>query len=89
MRNYLVEFPDADDAASRVARSYLRDSRTAVAALVGHLGVTDASGVAERIWLVVEGLYASATRPTEGSNGQTAVALVEEIIAGAPAQPSM
>ena len=35
MRNYLVEFPDADDAASRVARSYLRDSRAAVAALVG------------------------------------------------------
>ena len=39
MRNYLVEFPDADDAASRVARSYLRDSRAAVAALVDHLGV--------------------------------------------------
>lgn len=84
MRNYLVEFPAADDAASRVARSYLRDSRAAVAALVDHLGVADAVGVAERIWLVVEGLYASATRPAEGSGARTAVALVEEIIAGAP-----
>jgi AcrR family transcriptional regulator len=84
MRNYLVEFPDADDAASRVARSYLRDSRAAVATLVGRLEVADAAGVAERIWLVVEGLYAGAARPTERSNARTAVALVEEIIAGAP-----
>ena len=84
MRNDLVEFPDADDAASRVARGYLRDSRAAVAALVDHLGVADAVGVAERIWLVVEGLYASGSRPAEGSDARTAVALVEEIIAGAP-----
>jgi len=84
MRNYLVEFPDADDAASRVARSYLRDSRAAVATLVGRLEVAYAAGVAERIWLVVEGLYAGAARPTERSNARTAVALVEEIIAGAP-----
>jgi AcrR family transcriptional regulator len=84
MRNYLVEFPDADDAASRVARGYLRDSRAAVAALVGDLGVGDEGGVAERIWLVVEGLYASGSRPSERSDARTAVALVEEIIAGAP-----
>jgi AcrR family transcriptional regulator len=83
MRTYLVEFPDADDAASRVARSYLRDSRAAVAALAARLDVADRDGVAERIWLVVEGLYASGARAADGAHTRTAATLVEEIIAGA------
>jgi AcrR family transcriptional regulator len=84
MRNYLVEFPDADDEASRVARAYLQASRAEVRAVAGRLGAADADGLAERVWLVVEGLYASGTRPAEGADARTAVALVEEIVAGAP-----
>jgi AcrR family transcriptional regulator len=84
LRNYLTEFPEADDEASRVARAYLRASRAEVRAIARRLGVADADGLAERIWLVVEGLYASATRPAAESDARTAVALVEEIIAGAP-----
>jgi AcrR family transcriptional regulator len=83
LRNYLTEFPDVDDEPSRVARTYLRDSRAQVAALVARLDVADAEGVTERIWLVVEGLYASGTRPADGAVTRTATALVEEILAGA------
>jgi len=80
LRNYLTEFPDADDAAARLAREYLRDSRAQVAALVGGLGVADPDGVADRIWLVVEGVYASAARPAGAAARGTAVELVREII---------
>jgi AcrR family transcriptional regulator len=86
VRNYLVEFPDTDDAASRVAHAYLRDSRARVAALVDRLGVADPAAVTERIWLVVEGLYASAGRPRDAAAG-TAVELVREIIARASRRP--
>jgi AcrR family transcriptional regulator len=91
LRNYLAEFPDADETASRVARGYLRDSRAQVAALVDRLDVADPDGVTERIWLVVEGLYAAAARPAEAAAPGTAVELVREIIARAgvtPRQPS-
>lgn len=84
LRNYLVEFPDADDAASRVAHAYLRESRAEVAALVGRLGVADPAGVTDRVCLVVEGLYAAGSRPADGPDARAAVALVEEIVAGAP-----
>ena len=84
LRNYLTEFPDADDAASRVARAYLRDSRAQVAALADRLDVPDPAGVAERVWLVVEGLYASGARPADRADARTAVTLVEEILADAP-----
>jgi AcrR family transcriptional regulator len=80
LRNYLTEFPDADDAASRVAHDYLRDSRARVAALVDRLGVADPAGVTERVWLVVEGLYANGTHPTDRATARAAVALVEEIV---------
>jgi AcrR family transcriptional regulator len=84
LRNYLAEFPDDADEASRVARTYLSNSRAQVAALAGRLDAADPAGVAERVWLVVEGLYASGARPRGGAEARTAVALVEEIIARAP-----
>jgi len=83
LRHYLVEFPDADDAAGRIARGYLQDSRTRVADLASHLGTADPDGVTERVWLVVEGLYASAARPADRSTGRAAVALVTETVESA------
>ena len=81
LRNHLVEFPDTDDAASRVAHRFLRDSRSRVSALVDRLDVADPAGVTERIWLVVEGLYACGTRAAEPAAARAAVELVEEIVA--------
>ena|SRR5689334_6437480 len=80
LRNYLTEFPDSDDAASRVAHDYLRDSRARLAALVDRLETADAAAVTDRIWLVLEGLYAVGTRRGVAGVGGTAVDLVKEII---------
>ncbi|MEV6349484.1 helix-turn-helix domain-containing protein [Actinoplanes sp. NPDC051851] len=55
-RNYLTEFPGENDEPARVAKQYLADSRTQVAALVSELGGDDL--MADRVWLVVDGLHA-------------------------------
>jgi AcrR family transcriptional regulator len=80
LRNHLVEFPDTDDAASRVAHRFLRDSRARVADLVDRLGAVDPAGLTERIWLILEGLYAGGTRTVAPTAARAAVALVEEIV---------
>jgi AcrR family transcriptional regulator len=80
LRNHLVEFPDTDDAASRVAYRFLRDSRARVADLVDRLGAVDPAGLTERIWLVMEGLYACGTRPASPAVARTAVELVSEVV---------
>jgi AcrR family transcriptional regulator len=76
MRNYLTEFPATDDAPGRIARDYLASTR----AQVGELAGGDV-GLADRIWLIVEGLYATANRPGADRSAQTAVALVRELTA--------
>jgi AcrR family transcriptional regulator len=61
-RNYLTEFPAADDAPARVARAYLRDTRTQVDDLAREAGLPQAT--ADRIWLLMDGLYgATASDP--------------------------
>ncbi|MBW6434838.1 TetR/AcrR family transcriptional regulator [Actinoplanes hulinensis] len=65
-RNYLTEFPDEDDEPARVAQAYLADSRAQWDRLV--TGIGGSSLLADRIWLVVNGLY---TGPPE----QAAVAV--------------
>ncbi|BBH70836.1 TetR family transcriptional regulator [Actinoplanes sp. OR16] len=57
-RNYLTEFPAADDEPARLARGYLAEARAEVDRLVGQLGSVDDT-FADRIWLIVNGLYAS------------------------------
>jgi AcrR family transcriptional regulator len=83
LRNHLAEFPDTDDAASRVAHRYLDDSRARVAHAVALLGTADPAGVTERVWLVVDGLYASGARGPDLAVARAAVALVDEIVDGA------
>jgi len=85
-RNYLTEFPDPDDAAGRLARRYLRESRAAVDELAGRLPVADPAGLAERVWLILDGLYAGTTRAMDERAGETAVALVRETLGRALAE---
>lgn len=83
-RNYLREFSDHDDELGRRARAWLDSNRADLRALAGRLDVDDPDGVADRVWLVLEGLYASAARgvPAEGGHpGPVAVALVRELVA--------
>lgn len=72
-RNYLTEFRGADDAPARAAKSYLEDTRAEVDRLVGELGGDEM--LADRIWLIVNGLYAGPP-----SQAEVAVEWVNELV---------
>ena len=86
-RNYLTEFPDHTDAPGRIGLAHLGAARARIGTLTGQLGVADPELLADRIWLVIDGLYAGATRPEAADTGTTAVRLVGELIAGAVDRP--
>lgn len=79
-RNLLTEFPDGDEPPERRAREYLRETRELVGCLAGELGVTDPEGLADRIWLIIDGLYASGFRERAAA---VAVDMAREAIAAA------
>jgi AcrR family transcriptional regulator len=79
-RNYLTEFPRDDDQPARIARDFLRASRNRIDELVGPLPVVDRRGLVDRIWLVLDGLYASAAHPVDDRAGEVAVAFVRELV---------
>jgi AcrR family transcriptional regulator len=72
-RNYLTEFPAADDEPARVARGYLRDTRREIDDLVRELGKPPL--VADRLWLLIDALYA-----TTGTDPQVAVDWARELV---------
>ena len=74
MRHHLIEFPDDEDAPRQIAESYLTESRARVDALA------TSPAVADRIWLLLDGLYASAGRPDADRQAATAVALARDLI---------
>ncbi|PWU58309.1 TetR/AcrR family transcriptional regulator [Micromonospora globispora] len=82
-RLYLTEFPEDEGEPARVARDYLRDTRAEIDGLVARLDVSDPGQLADRIWLIVEGLYASAARPGTAAAAATATRLVEDLLADA------
>ncbi|WP_433795602.1 TetR/AcrR family transcriptional regulator [Actinoplanes sp. CA-252034] len=78
-RNYLTEFPGETDEPARIARAYLADSRAQMDRLV--LGAGGDELLADRIWLVVNGLHSGT--PAEAP---VAVDWITELVrpAGAP-----
>ncbi|GIF20766.1 AcrR family transcriptional regulator [Actinoplanes tereljensis] len=72
-RNYLTEFPTADDDPARVARAYLRDTRHQIDDLVRDLGKPPL--VADRLWLLIDALYAAT-----GSDPEVAVSWARELV---------
>jgi AcrR family transcriptional regulator len=79
-RNYLTEFPHDDGPPAHIAREFLRASRDRIEGLVGQLPVADRRGLVDRIWLVLDGLYASAAHPLDDRAGEVAVVFVRELI---------
>jgi AcrR family transcriptional regulator len=84
-RNYLAEFADRSDAAGRIATAYLHDTRTQIDTLVDKLGVAHPNVLADRIWVIVEGLHSAAAHPGGGQAGEIAVTLVADLIDSARA----
>jgi len=79
-RNYLTEFPADDSAPARIARGYLADTRAQVDELTARLDRAGTRELADRIWLIIEGLYASAGRPDAGRAATAAARFVEELV---------
>jgi len=82
-RNYLREMRDSTQPPGRLAQAEVEGLRMRVDALVARLGTPEPDLLADRIWLVVEGLYASAPYGDRAGSATTAVGLVQELLAAA------
>jgi AcrR family transcriptional regulator len=82
-RNYLREMRDPSDAPGRFALTEIRALRRRVDGLVAAMGVEESEVMADRIWLAIEGMYASAPYGDRPAAATTAVGLVQELLAAA------
>jgi AcrR family transcriptional regulator len=82
-RNYLREMRDSSDAPGRFALGEVEALRARVDSLVAELGTDEPELLADRIWLTLEGLYASAAYGDRDQAATTAVGLVQDLLAAA------
>ncbi|MFI7588661.1 TetR/AcrR family transcriptional regulator [Spongisporangium articulatum] len=88
VRNYLVEFPDADaetDPAARVARHFITTTHAEVDKLaervvVQHESAGPARDLADAVMLLIDGLYGSAGRPDAVRAGAAAVSMSRKLV---------
>ena len=80
-RNYLRETRDTISPAGRFALARVRGLRRRAEDLCVALGAEDPSALADRVWVVLEGLYAAAPYPERARLAATAVRLVEDLAA--------
>jgi AcrR family transcriptional regulator len=80
-RNYLREARDTKRPAGRFALRQVRGLRRRIGALTAELDIDEPDVLAERIWVVLEGVYAAAPYPERDRIAESAVALVEELAA--------
>jgi AcrR family transcriptional regulator len=79
IRNYLREFRTHDDLPGRTARELLAAWRRRVDTLVSRLDDEDPRALADRIWLIQEGLYCG-THDDPLAAGKAAVGLVGDLV---------
>ncbi|GIF53870.1 TetR family transcriptional regulator [Asanoa ferruginea] len=79
-RNYLAEFADHTDPAGKIATAHLRDTRAEIDVLVAELAPARPYVLADRIWLIIEGLHSAAAHPGGTRAAETAVSLVTDLI---------
>ncbi len=60
LSNAVIEYPEADHPARRVAETHKRDLRARMRAKAVELGATDAEGLGDALVLLVEGAYVSS-----------------------------
>ena len=82
-RNYLREMRDPSDVPGRFALKEIRALRRRVNRLAAEADTEDPDLLAERVWLVIEGLYASAPYGDRAEAATTAVGLVQDLLAAA------
>lgn len=84
-RNYLREMRVTRDRPGRFALAQVHRLRSRIEAQVAGLGVDDPEAAAQRVWLVLEGVYAGAPYPERAAMAASAVAYVEELVESAAA----
>lgn len=82
-RNYLREMRDPSDAPGKFALTEIRAQRRRVDGVVAAMGPEEPDVLADRIWLAIEGMYASAPYGDRAAAATTAVGLVQELLAAA------
>ncbi len=80
-RNCYNEFPDADHPVRRAAGQHLQSVRRQVLRLAKLTDPPDPVALGERIWLVIEGIYAAGVHPGGKRAASTGVAMVAELVA--------
>ncbi len=75
-----AELADRGHPAVAVTADYLSSVRDLVRQLAGQAGATDPDTLAERVWLIIEGLYASAAHAGGERAAEVAVVLVQELV---------
>ena len=79
-RNYLRESRDTKEPAGRFALAQVRGLRRRIERLGGGLG-DQPEVLAERVWVVLEGVYAAAPYPERSRVAESAVAFVRDLVA--------
>jgi AcrR family transcriptional regulator len=80
-RNYLRETREHTSAPGRYALAQVRGFRRRIERLSADLDGADPSTRAERIWVLLEGVYAAAPYPERARIAASAVTYVEELVA--------
>ena len=80
-RNYLRETRDTKEPAGRFALAQVRGLRRRIQRECAALGVDEPQVVAERVWVVLEGVYAAAPYPGQAQVAESSVAFVRDLVA--------
>lgn len=80
-RNYLRETMDTQLPAGRFALAQVRGLRRRIEGQCAALGTDHRELLAERVWVLFEGVYAAAPYPERARVASAAVAFVEELVA--------
>ncbi len=80
-RNYLRETRDTRGPAGRFALAQVRALRGRIGRLCAELDVDEPEVLAERVWVLLEGVYAAAPYPERARVATAAAGFVEELVA--------
>ena len=80
-RNYLRETRDTKGPSGRFALAQVRGLRRRIERLGAELGADEPEVLAERVWLVLEGVYAATPYPERARLAESSVAFVADLVA--------
>lgn len=83
LRNTYAEFPDHDHPAHRVAEEHIKSVRVLLHDLAKRTGAADPGALADRIMLILDGVYINGATLGPTGAAPSAVAFAEEVVAAA------